>query len=150
MSCAQTRLHQRSSPPINSQKDSRRSWGHFPRLLDRSFCDLCNDVKLFQCAGETTPPPRSSLTIPAQKSLTPLQESRHKAGHVLLLLTWLLPLAALVLAVWVHTLATAGLIAINSIYMGDHNFLSITPYLILVDFASSSWPRDSLLLLWNR
>ncbi|KAI0279424.1 PGAP1-like protein-domain-containing protein, partial [Russula aff. rugulosa BPL654] len=59
---------------------------------------------------------------------------RHEADHVLLLLTWLLPLAAPVLAVWVRTLATG---------MGDHNFLSVAPYLILVEYASST--RDSLL-----
>ncbi|KAH9988205.1 PGAP1-like protein-domain-containing protein [Russula vinacea] len=97
-------------------------------------------------SGEATTPPRS--LSPARKSSTLPQESQHEADHVLLLLTWLLPLAAPVLAVWVRTLATAGPVAIDSIYTGDHNFLSIAPYLILVDFAS--WTRDSLLLPRNK
>ena len=97
-------------------------------------------------SGEATTPPRS--LSPARKSSTLPQESQHEADHVLLLLTWLLPLAAPVLAVWARTLATAGPVAIDSIYTGDHNFLSIAPYLILVDFAS--WTRDSLLLPRNK
>ncbi len=67
---------------------------------------------------------------------------------MLLLLTWLLPLAAPVLAVWVRTLTTAGPIALDSIGTGDHNFLSVAPYLILVDYAS--WIRDSPLLPRNK
>lgn len=53
--------------------------------------------------------------------------------HLLLLMTWLLPLAAPVLAVWVRTLYTAGL---TTPFDGDHNVLNVAPYLILVD---SSW-----------
>jgi glycosylphosphatidylinositol deacylase len=67
---------------------------------------------------------------------------------VLLLLTWLLPLTAPVLAVWVRTLATAGPIALDSIGTGDHNFLSVAPYLILVEYAS--WAHGSLLLPQNK
>ncbi|KAJ6616258.1 PGAP1-like protein-domain-containing protein [Mycena sp. CBHHK59/15] len=53
--------------------------------------------------------------------------------HLLLLMTWLLPLAAPVLVVWVRTLAVAGL---TTPFDGDHLFLSAAPFLILVDFAS--------------
>jgi len=53
--------------------------------------------------------------------------------HLLLLMTWLLPLVAPVLAVWVRTLATAGL---TTPFDGDHDFLNAAPFLILVDFAS--------------
>jgi hypothetical protein len=53
--------------------------------------------------------------------------------HLLLLMTWLLPLAAPVLVVWVRTLAVAGL---TTPFDGDHFFLSAAPFLILVDFAS--------------
>ena len=67
---------------------------------------------------------------------------------MLLLLTWLLPLTAPVLVVWVRTLATAGPIALDSIDTGDHNFLSVAPYLILVEYAS--WARGSLLLPQNK
>ena len=53
--------------------------------------------------------------------------------HLLLFMTWLLPLAAPVLAVWVRTLATAGL---TTPFDGDHNFLYVAPFLVLVDVLS--------------
>lgn len=53
--------------------------------------------------------------------------------HFLLLMTWLLPLMAPVLAVWVRTLLTAGL---TTPFDGDHNFLAVMPFLVLTDFAS--------------
>ncbi|KAJ7213710.1 PGAP1-like protein-domain-containing protein [Mycena haematopus] len=59
--------------------------------------------------------------------------------HLLLLMTWLLPLAAPVLVVWVRTLPVAGL---TTPFDGDHFFLSAAPFLILVDFAS--WTNGPL------
>ena len=53
--------------------------------------------------------------------------------HFLLLMTWLLPLEAPVLVVWVRTLLTAGL---TTPFDGDHNFLAVVPFLVLTDFAS--------------
>ncbi|KAF7302057.1 GPI inositol-deacylase [Mycena indigotica] len=53
--------------------------------------------------------------------------------HILLFMTWLLPLAAPVLVVWVRTLAGAGL---TTPFDGDHFVLSAAPFLVLVDFAS--------------
>ncbi|KAJ7228247.1 PGAP1-like protein-domain-containing protein [Mycena pura] len=53
--------------------------------------------------------------------------------HLLLLMTWLLPLAAPVLVVWVRTLAVAGL---TTPFDGDHFVLSAAPFLLVVDFAS--------------
>lgn len=53
--------------------------------------------------------------------------------HFLLLMTWLLPLTAPVLAVWVRTLLTAGL---TTPFDGDHNFFAVMPFLVLTDFAS--------------
>ncbi|KAI9000694.1 GPI-inositol-deacylase [Trametes punicea] len=53
--------------------------------------------------------------------------------HFLLFMTWLLPLAAPVLAVWVRTLATAGL---TTPFDGDHNFLYVAPFLVLVEALS--------------
>ncbi|KAH0587945.1 hypothetical protein H2248_006694 [Termitomyces sp. 'cryptogamus'] len=53
--------------------------------------------------------------------------------HILLLMTWLLPLVAPVLAVWVRTLFTAGW---TTPFDGDHDFLNAAPFLVLVDFAS--------------
>lgn len=60
--------------------------------------------------------------------------------HFLLLMTWLLPLTAPVLAVWVRTLLTAGL---TTPFDGDHNFLAVIPFLVLTDFAS--WAPGRLL-----
>ncbi|KAH6914791.1 GPI inositol-deacylase [Coprinopsis sp. MPI-PUGE-AT-0042] len=54
-------------------------------------------------------------------------------GHLLLLMTWLLPLVAPILAVWVRTLMTAGY---TTPFNGDHNVLNVLPFLILVDFTS--------------
>jgi len=79
----------------------------------------------------------------ARDSPASLPASPHDAEHVLLLLTWLLPLVAPLLAVWVRTLATAGPTALSSFGRGDHSFLSVAPYLILVDYAS--WTRSALL-----
>ncbi|KAI9510783.1 PGAP1-like protein-domain-containing protein [Russula earlei] len=92
--------------------------------------------------SDATTPPRS--LSPSRNSPAPPLTSRYDADHVLLLLTWLLPLAAPILAVWVRTLATAGPTALDSVGRGDHNFLSVAPYLILVDYAS--WARGPLLL----
>jgi glycosylphosphatidylinositol deacylase len=74
--------------------------------------------------------PRLSRLSDAQK----VKENnlRHNM-HLLLLMTWLLPLTAPVLAVWVRTLLTAGY---TTPFDGDHNFLAVLPFLIYVDFAS--------------
>lgn len=50
--------------------------------------------------------------------------------YLLLLMTWLLPLVAPVLAVWVRTLATAG---VTSPFDGDHNVLYVVPFLGVVE-----------------
>ena len=60
--------------------------------------------------------------------------------HFLLLMTWLLPFTAPVLAVWLRTLLTAGL---TKPFDGDHNFLAVIPFLVLTDF--SSWTPGRLL-----
>lgn len=59
--------------------------------------------------------------------------------HLLLLMTWLLPLTAPVLAVWVRTLLTAGY---TTPFDGDHNFLAVLPFLVLTDYAS--WVQGKL------
>jgi hypothetical protein len=71
--------------------------------------------------------------------LTYTANSRNHNMHVLLLMTWLLPLAAPVLAVWVRTLVTAGL---TTPFDGDHDFFNVAPFLVLVDFAS--WHSGAL------
>ena len=63
----------------------------------------------------------------------------HHNTHILLLMMWLLPLAAPVLAVWVKTLLTAGF---TTPFSGDHFFPNVAPFLILTDFAS--WTAEPL------
>ena len=110
---------------------------------------VCWIIHLVTCATHVAPA-SGDVTMPIRSLFithnppTPPSASRNDADHVLLLMTWLLPLTAPVLAVWVRTLATAGPIALGSVGMGDHNFLSVAPYLVLVEYASRR--RDPLLL----
>ncbi|KAI9574304.1 PGAP1-like protein-domain-containing protein [Boletus coccyginus] len=60
--------------------------------------------------------------------------------HVLLLMTWLLPLAAPVLAVWVRTIQTAGY---TTPFNGDHNVFKVAPVLVLVDLLGRGRPLDA-------
>ena len=59
--------------------------------------------------------------------------------HMLLLMTWLLPLTAPVLAVWVRTIQTAGY---TTPFNGDHNVLKVVPVLVLVDLFGRGRPLD--------
>jgi hypothetical protein len=68
----------------------------------------------------------------------------HEDTHLLLLMTWLLPLSMPVLAVWVRTLMTAGYTAPFS---GDHNVFKVAPFLVLVKFTSR---RKSALLSYGK
>ncbi|PFH49243.1 hypothetical protein AMATHDRAFT_148079 [Amanita thiersii Skay4041] len=72
-----------------------------------------------------------------------LNNLRHN-WYLLLLMTWLLPLAAPTLAVWVRTLGTAGY---STPFDGDHNFLIVAPFLILVDLAT--WVLGPLLTKYS-
>ena len=72
----------------------------------------------------------------------PLQQQANARLHLLLFMTWLLPLAAPVLAVWVRTLATAGLTAP---FDGDHNFLYVAPFLVLVEVLGSGDASGSII-----
>jgi hypothetical protein len=81
---------------------------------------------------DASPPPSSSSTWskPAAKDYT---LNNHNAGtHFLLLMTWLLPLTAPILGVWVRTLATAGW---TTPFDGDHNFLYVAPFLLFADWS---------------
>lgn len=80
-----------------------------------------------------------SESVTAPQDRYSKSNSNHKA-HLLLLMTWLLPLAAPVLVVWVRTLVTAGL---TTPFDGDHFFFNVAPFIILVDFAS--WTSSPLL-----
>ena len=67
---------------------------------------------------------------PLSTTRLPLEQEVNGHLHVLLFMTWLLPLVAPVLAVWVRTLATAGL---TTPFDGDHNFMYVAPFLVLVE-----------------
>ncbi|KAL4076355.1 PGAP1-like protein-domain-containing protein [Scleroderma citrinum] len=64
----------------------------------------------------------------------------HQNAHILLLLTWLLPLTAPVLAVWVRTLLTAGY---TTPFNGDHNVFKVAPILWLLDFLGRGRTFDT-------
>ncbi|KAH9943147.1 PGAP1-domain-containing protein [Epithele typhae] len=66
--------------------------------------------------------------------------------HILLLMTWLLPLVAPVLAVWVRTLVTAGL---TTPFDGDHNFLYVAPFLVLVEVLGSGAAGTGIKVLFT-
>lgn len=110
----------------------------------------CWIFQLFTCAAfrvlpssvETTPSTPELLQKPDDVSETspPFSASRraddtHKNAneHLLLLMTWLLPLAAPVLAVWVRTLMMAGY---TTPFDGDHNVLYVAPFLIMVEMGA--------------
>ncbi|KDQ64460.1 hypothetical protein JAAARDRAFT_116582 [Jaapia argillacea MUCL 33604] len=90
------------------------------------------------------PPTNSTDSDDSSPSSYPphTQSSIHKqdayayTSHLLLLMTWLLPLVAPVLAVWARTLLTADW---TTPFDGDHNFLNVAPWLVIVDFLS--WSR---------
>ena len=90
----------------------------------------------------STPPPRTRSPSPHPSRRTQKHPPPHDAEHTLLLLMWILPLTVPVLAVWARTLAVADLGAAVSTVGGDHNVLSVAPYLVLVDFAS--WTHNVL------
>jgi GPI inositol-deacylase len=115
----------------------------------------CWVVHLYTCATSTTtllssseprhstPNSPNSVTGPSnreadevavrerlRKPLRGANDNRNHNMHILLLMTWLIPLASPVLFVWVKT---AGL---TSPLDGNHNFLNVAPFLVLVDYAS--------------
>ncbi|KAF9268404.1 PGAP1-domain-containing protein [Marasmius fiardii PR-910] len=69
-----------------------------------------------------------------------IRDNDNYNSHMLLFMTWLLPLAAPILVVWVRTLVTAGL---TTPFDGDHFFMNVAPFLVMVDFAS--WKSTSLM-----
>lgn len=76
--------------------------------------------------------------------------AQNEQEHLLLLMTWLLPLAAPVLAVWVRTLLTAGF---TTPFDGDHNVLYVAPFLVLADqgwHCSWAWGGGETLVIKPR
>jgi len=79
---------------------------------------------------DQVPPPRERAPLDVVRTK---RDNLNHNLHILVLMTWLLPLTAPVLAVWVRTLLTAGY---TTPFDGDHNFLAVLPFLIFADFAS--------------
>ncbi|KAI0080840.1 PGAP1-domain-containing protein [Panus rudis PR-1116 ss-1] len=83
-------------------------------------------------------PPTNPSLSPSRTSTTYLhqyQQLEHynrSNEYLLLLMTWLFPLAAPVLAVWVRTLFTAGY---TTPFDGDHNFMYVAPFVALLELG---------------
>ncbi|KZT05617.1 PGAP1-domain-containing protein [Laetiporus sulphureus 93-53] len=90
-----------------------------------------------------------------------LDAKHNQDQHLLLIMAWLLPIAAPVLVVWVRTVAGSGIRAVWGSASGwgpDRNVLIVAPWLVLVEWAGSggslftqagilSWPRHAVLAL---
>ena len=64
-----------------------------------------------------------------------LSDSRNQKMHILLLMTWCLPIVAPALAVWVRTLVTAG---ITTPFDGDHFVGNVLVFMVVVYSMSLS------------
>ena len=116
-------IHLHTSATLRS-RPTRVERGAAIQLIDRSLKE--SDI--------LTRPETTARSTNQTRSLTdalPINlNDHHRNMHILLLMTWLLPLVAPVLAVWVRTLMTAGY---TVPFDGDHNFMNVTPFLLLVD-----------------
>lgn len=82
-----------------------------------------------------------SLSQSPSHTLNPTFGNAHNQNtHLLLFMTWLLPLAAPVLAVWVRTMQTAGY---TTPFNGDHDVFKVVPVLVLVDLLGRGRPLDT-------
>jgi len=89
----------------------------------------------FPPSPSSSPPPPPSRSNSHTRTEGQLSNQIHNhtfLTYFLLLTTLLLPLSAPVLAVWVRTLSTAGY---TTPFDGDHNFLYVSPWLLVVDWA---------------
>ena len=117
-------LHMASTSTPNSSPPASNS---YIRLKDRSRSPT-------RTAGSRSPSASPSLaTLKLHQDVTRIAQDE----HLLLLLLWLLPFAAPVLAVWVRTLQTAG---VTVPFDGDHNILNVLPWLLLGEAAASRRP----------
>lgn len=116
----------RTPSPSNSPSRSRSAPVSIP-LTQHKF----DNVDSHDDTSPTPPPldPRQTLT-----------NAHRQDVHFLFLMTWLLPFAAPVLAVWVRTVATAGA---TTPFDGDHNFLRVAPFLVLAEVGGAAAGRGS-------
>ncbi|PBK69980.1 PGAP1-domain-containing protein [Armillaria solidipes] len=106
-----------------------------PRSVGDSLKSPSNSViiSLMESHPHTNSEEPDASTEPVDQSSLQIANNYNHNMHLLLLMTWLLPLAAPVLVVWIRTLATAGF---TTPFDGDHFVLNVAPFLFLVDFAS--------------
>ncbi|PCH40901.1 PGAP1-domain-containing protein [Wolfiporia cocos MD-104 SS10] len=84
----------------------------------------------------SSPPPPRSISSDQVELMT--LSTHYEHFHLLLLMTWLLPITAPVLVVWVRTLTSAGMQAIwgsGSGWGADRNVFLVAPWLFLVEWA---------------
>lgn len=90
-------------------------------------------------ADSSGPPSSRSLSIPNHMLKPTFAYAHDQNTHILLLMTWLLPLVAPILATWVRTIQTAGY---TVPFNGDHNVFKVAPVLALVDLLGRERPLD--------
>lgn len=90
---------------------------------------VCFLIHLSTCAAQAPSSSSNSSGTPGKNDM-PAQKV-----HFLLLLFWLLPFTAPVLAVWARTLLTAGL---TTPFDGDHNIAAIASFLLYTNLAATT------------
>lgn len=90
-------------------------------------------------ADRLSPSSSRSSSKPSHMLKPTFANVHNQNTHILLLMTWLLPLVAPVLAVWVRTVQTAGY---TTPFNGDHNVFKVAPVLVLVDLLGRGRPFD--------
>jgi glycosylphosphatidylinositol deacylase len=132
LGCWLLHLHTCASSAQYLRRDISRSGSEAVPLADRVRRRDGTDYPKY-------PPPAAEANNSPPDTRDIKRENANHNLHLLLLMTWLLPLTAPVLAVWVRTLLTAGY---TTPFDGDHNFLAVLPFLVLTDFAS--WTPGAL------
>jgi len=95
----------------------------------------CYMLHFHNCATE-------GITVTKPGSAEQQHDARAQKLHVLLLMTWCLPILAPVLAVWVRTLLTAGF---TTPFDGDHFVMNMIAFMYLTYMMSA--PGGSAVLL---
>lgn len=93
---------------------------------------VCFLIHFSTCATQAFKSPSSESSGTRHGNDTAAQKA-----HFLLLLFWLLPLTAPVLAVWARTLFTAGL---TTPFDGDHDIAAIASFILYTNLATTAGP----------
>lgn len=101
----------------------------------------CYMLHFHVCATAAKPKPGSSSSERLQREDA---DAYAQKLHVLLLMTWCLPILAPVLAVWVRTLLTAGF---TTPFDGDHFVMNMIAFMYLTYIMSGSSSGTTAVLL---